>query len=421
MAKSIILAGCVAPSTQSQNLTEYWTLIGYGDRTTIVANREMPIQKHSILTRFRAQITSNTVSLASELDILIDSTPIAMDISVPANTSGTYETVGAGGTINAGSDISLRVVPGSGSTGTLRITYTSIICEPDDASTVTTSFYGVSHPTSRPYSTASTTYFFELNGYLDVSNTTEAASQYEMRVSGTFKRWSIYVPSNSRTTATTAGLRKNGVNQTSSISVGNLASGWFEDLTNTVSVVANDLICWRLTTGTGTPILSLLRANVEFEMTGVVQMVLMHNQVLGATARNVSRFYAFSGYSDEFGVIGDTQYDLPVDAVARNLGARIQANSVAAASSIFLQKNGVDTALVVSIPSLGSGWLEDTTNSVTLVAEDLLNYRMQTGGGSGSQTLTLRSIGVHLDMPIPSVTMDVTASSTITNKFITKV
>lgn len=421
MAKSIILAGCVAPSTQAQNVTEYWTMIGYGDRTTIIANREMPIQKHSILTRFRAQITSNGINLATELDVLVNGVAVPFDISVPANTSGTYESLGAGATVNAGDDISLRVVPGSGSTGTLRITYTSIICEPDDAATVTTSFYGVSHPTSRPYSTASTTYFFELNGYLDVSNTTEAISQYEMRVSGTFKRWSIYVPSNSRTTATTAGLRKNGVNQTSSISVGNLASGWFEDLTNTVSVVANDLICWRLTTGTGTPILSLLRANVEFEMTGNVQMILLHNQVLGAVTRNVSRYYAFSGYTDEFGINGDTQYDLPIDTVARNLGVRVHANSISTASSLFLAKNGVDTALVVSISGLATGWLEDTTNSVTLVAEDLLNYHFVSGVGSGSQTITIKSIGVHLDMPLPSITTNVTASSDIVNKFITKV
>jgi hypothetical protein len=421
MARSVIMSGGVNPATSTANTTQYWYMIGYPDRNSASGDAEMPIFKSGTLSNLRVQLAANTVNNTTVFTLMIDGVAVNEAMSVATNTTGTFEDTTNSDSITGGSDICLRSVPAGGSTGTFQVSYTSIIYEGTDAATVTTSFFGVSRPTGRSYTTASTTSFFELNGYHDVANTTEANSQYEMRVSGTFKKLSTYIPTNGRTTTTTISLRKGAVSQSLAVSVGNVATGWFEDTTNTVSVVANDLVNWRITTGTGTQSIVIYRVNCEFEFTGSTQMVLAHNQVHVATARNITRYCGFTGYFDIIQTFNDNyRFDLPLNATASKSGIRVSANAIASASTFVLQKNGVDTALSISIGSTTTGWLEDTTNSVALVRGDLLNFRLTTGTGSGSQTITLRSYGVHLDIADAPITATSDAKAIMVSRVVSK-
>lgn len=423
MPISIILTGSVNGTTSVANQTSYWNFIGYPDKNASINGIEMPIQKAGSVTKPRIELNANSWTGTGTFTVMKNQVATSLAISAGAGSTGTFEDASATTvSLSAGDDICLRETPGS-ATGTVTINYTAILYTGSDDATVTTSFFAANHPSGRTYSTASTNFFVELNGYLDTPQSTESNSQYEMRVSGTFKNLSIYIPSNSRTTNTVIALRKNGVNQSLTKTIGNLASGWFEDLSNSVSVVANDLVNWIITTSTGAQNILIGRINCEFETTNSTQMVLSHSQILAAQSRNITRYMGFTGYFDALSSITNNQrFDFPAtSATAEKMGIRVSANSVASASSLTLQKNGSDTSLVVSIGSTTTGWLEDTTNSVSIVKEDLLNYKLVIGTGSGSQTMTIRSLGVHLVMPATPVVASEVSTKIISDRMLTKV
>lgn len=421
MARSLLMTGCINSPFSTVNATEYWNVVaGYTEKGTL-AYLEMPIGKNANLSRLRIQLTANTVSLATEFDLLVNSSPIAMDISVPAGASGTFETTLSGGNVVAGNEIVLRSVPGAGSTGTFSLTYTSMIIDPSDSATITTSFFSTLHLSGRSFSTASTTSFFQLNGYFEAANTTENISQQEMRISGNFKRLNVNIATNARTTATSITLRKTAVSQALTVSIGNILTGIFEDLTNSVSVVANDLMNWAIITGTGAQTITVGRVNVEFENTGTTQMVLEHNQILPALARNLNHFFGLTGYSDKLSSMTTPfALDLPYGLTATKLGIRVTANSISSDSSVALQRNLSDTLLSLTIVTLTTGWFEDTGLSTIFKAEDVANFKVFAGAGSGSQTITIRSLSVHFDYIPPAVATEV-SSADIANKFIIKV
>ena len=73
------------------------------------------------------------------------------------------------------------------------------------------------------------------------------------------------------------------------------------------------------------------------------------------------------------------------------LYVRIIANSTSAPSSLMVRKNRGDTLMTVPIPAGFVGELDDTVNTLTIVAGDKLDYRT-ISGGTGTFTMSLISV-----------------------------
>ncbi|GAI01017.1 unnamed protein product, partial [marine sediment metagenome] len=87
--------------------------------------------------------------------------------------------------------------------------------------------------------------------------------------------------------------------------------------------------------------------------------------------------------------------------VAKNFFVNVQANDTNGTRIVNARKNGGDGNLSVSIGAAATGFFEDLGNSDTLIATDLYNYKLGTGGTSGD--IALGAVGFEQEQPAPPV------------------
>lgn len=101
---------------------------------------------------------------------------------------------------------------------------------------------------------------------------------------------------------------------------------------------------------------------------------------------------------------GEPNNQLPI-LVAKTfsgLWLNVTTNSIAATSTVNFRKNANNGNQTVSITASTTGTFEDTVNSDSVVANDLINYQVITGGASGSLGIGPLSILWNIPGPPPS-------------------
>jgi len=114
-----------------------------------------------------------------------------------------------------------------------------------------------------PVSIAIATTTFAIVGKIIGTNANEVNVQLKMRASGTLKNLRIFVSTNNHNGITTIRVRKNGVNGNQLVSYAALGIGEQEDLVNTDTFVAGDLISIQLTTLATSGLMVIEIAQVE--------------------------------------------------------------------------------------------------------------------------------------------------------------
>lgn len=108
-----------------------------------------------------------------------------------------------------------------------------------------------------------------------------------------------------------------------------------------------------------------------------------------------NRFIALStSVASNYSTEAQAQVKIYRSLTALNYQVKSGSNTVNSASSITFRKGASDTDLAISIPASTSGLFEDLSHSVALVANDLVDHSVTTGGTSGS--LDVRGIIVNL-------------------------
>lgn len=79
----------------------------------------------------------------------------------------------------------------------------------------------------------------------------------------------------------------------------------------------------------------------------------------------------------------------------RNAQIFVQTNTVTATSTWTLRQNGADTSIVLSVGSGATGFVEDTSNTVSVAAGDDINWKIVTGATGTS--ITSNTLGVQSD------------------------
>ena len=423
MARSLVISGSINPATSTANTTEYWDLYGYTDKSTNSDYRTGSIYDDGTLSNLKVKLQTNSVPGSGIVfTLMVNGAAVNQTISIPASGTGNFEDTSHTDALGWGDDIVLRAVPDS--TGTYQITYTSMIYTPNTAGQ-STSHFKAAHASGRTFATASTTFFEPINGYMDTNNSTvEANTQYKIKQAGSMLGLQAWVSGNSRTTATTIRIRKGGVAQTPSISIGNQATGWFGDEATSFSVAVDDLLNSAIITGTGTQNISVTHITSAIDVANdTKQSTYIGQNMIGiAQARNIVRYYAFCGYYSAQTTEPIVKFDVPVTCVAKNLNIYVSANTVASASSFSLRVNAANSAVSVSIGSTTTGWLQDVTHTVTLLVADQIDYMLASGTGSGSQTMTTRGYGIVLEIPdaVAPVAMSVVSNVMVDDKMILK-
>ncbi len=107
------------------------------------------------------------------------------------------------------------------------------------------------------------------------------------------------------------------------------------------------------------------------------QTLLTFGSMGGAGGAGVQTVYLRPVMADAVAAVGEVSFAVPVAGVVRNMYVLENVPHTGNNAVYTLRKNAVDTALVVTLAStVGSG--HNTTNSVSVIAGDLLSLKLRT-------------------------------------------
>lgn len=221
--------------------------------------------------------------------------------------------------------------------------------------------------------------------------TVEARAEFLFRSASTLSKLYVVVSANSRSDATTVRLRKNGANGNQLVTIPAGATGAFEDPVNSDSfLISGDTAATQVVTGAGAGSITITLISYIHEDTS-------DNAIIGfclTFALTTGFFSLFTGNAYSYGTESPTQYRIRQSAIFSRLRVRINSNTRNGTTTMTLRVNGADTALSISVPALGTGEYEDTTNSISVLPGDLVDLYCVRGGAAGALTMDVLQLMV---------------------------
>ena len=225
-----------------------------------------------------------------------------------------------------------------------------------------------------------TIYWPVMNSVFSYS-TIEARAQIRVPVAYTINKLRVRVVTNDFTGATTILLRVNGVNTLLSVSITGGGTGLFVNDIDEVVTAADDLIVTQAVLGSGGASASKI-ASVSYTITAatnswIAAKTRVFDLTVGSTISQGTFYGSFIGSTDNVTVTseGRTQFELLADTTFSKLRVYVYQNTRNADISYTLRKNGVSTALKVTITANTTGQFVDNVNSVDCVAGDKINFQ----------------------------------------------
>ena len=318
-------------------------------------------------------------------------------ISIPFGSTGIFSNTANTDVVAAGSTFTLACAYNSG-TGTLVFSNFSIVA--DYTGTESIAIFQCS-----PGATFSGTAYVPIAGY-SAGNATEAQAQVKLPKAGVIRNGVWRITSNSRDGDSTLTLRLNGVDTTLVVTALDSTTGTFKDTTHSVTIAADDLVCWKSIRGGSGGGISQASAQCEFETTSDTFPVTCEQSVTLAPGGATSYYQYIGGETPSTYTDTDTKVDFNLSGYsADNLRVYVQTNTIASTTNMYLRKNGSDTAVTVAITASTTGHFSDTTNSVSISSGDDLNYRVA-AGGSGSLLIRRATLNFTKDTVVLSSNND---------------
>lgn len=355
---------------------------------TVEANSQITYRTAGTLSNLYVRVSSNSLTAATTIGTRVNGINGNQSVSFASSTTGSAEDTTNTDAISAGDEVNYSVAVGAtGTSISFRVIQTLF------AASANTVIKHAAHGTVN-ITTASQTLFGILAGWLRISST-EAFAQFNVNSVGTLKNLFVYVSANARTTTTTFGTRINGVSGNLTVSIAGGSTGIFEDTANSDTLAVNDNVNYFNTTGTGTETLTLKTISVEEETTNNKFHSTGGKPDGTSFNPNIAHKSPIGGDLTTSTVESANQSELNITATLSNLFIYISANSITATSTFDLRDDGASTALTLSIGASTTGAFEDTANSVSLVATDLVNFRLATGATGTS--MVARVVGCMLE------------------------
>lgn len=233
------------------------------------------------------------------------------------------------------------------------------------------------------------------NGFAKGSSQTETQVIYE--TAGTFSSLSILIAASTTTGASGYNLQVNGVDVTENISIPAATTGNFQDLINTDTIIATDLVGSVLNGGSsGTmdvPATYVLFAAAVNSVGRHVMTSKLNNQVFngpGGKSCNPISGNQQSADTIPAGGTGETdqaQVYCSIPATFVNFLALVVSNTLGDSCRVAFHINTISGTLALSITASTSGTFEDLVNSDAVVPADLINYFVNTGAAAGAISL----------------------------------
>ncbi len=237
-----------------------------------------------------------------------------------------------------------------------------------------------------------TNYLPVANCIVNAVETTEANAQIVHRTAGTYSKLLAYISANGLNTSTIR-LRIGGVNGNQVLSIGENATGFFEDTTHTDAIAAGNLVSLSVVADSGSDMM-LRQLRLFFESTSVTETVTRYaaygTQIYDVASVTVYNYLA--GIVDPDGTTTEAhaQFKFKTAGTLKNLNCYISANT-RPATTVRTRINGGDGNQSLSIGASATGWFEDVAHTDAVAVNDLCNYSVALG--TGTNALYFESIG----------------------------
>lgn len=401
MAKSLIVASYGLNTSYLASTSNYLNL-GHGFsviNNSVENNSRTYLRVGGTFSRLYIKIPSNGTTATSTYLLRKNAVNGTLTISIGAGATGEFTDTTHSDSFVSGDRLSTRLIVGAG--GGIYPSVASVVFEPNVESGKALS--GSSNDAGT--SAASTTVYHKLFSARASTGTTEASVKQRVFVPCTIRHFQVYISSNARTTSTTVGVRKNGSNGNSTLSIAGAATGIFYDSVNTDSLAANDLVNAFITTGTGTQFFSPSGIFFTQEATTGEEHCFIGGNLTGTSySANTTKYESLSGNLAASSSDDITSVDIPLPGRLKGLGINVLTNTVSASSTLRTRINGANGAQSLSIGSTATGFFEDSSNSDTIAAGDNANLQLVTGATGTAMTVAYMRTVLAFASTKPAIT-----------------
>lgn len=379
--------------------TTYYFALGFGNningltQNTTESVVQITHRANATLSNLGIYMSANARGTASTLRSRIAGSNGNQSVSIGAGLTGLFRDTTNTDSITAGQTVNASLTNGTGGGNFVFHTVYAMLT-PAGSNPIMYYHASGSGPNA---STASTLYRGPIGGALGINlnSSSDTTVNLHVRAPGNYTNFTIDVSANTRITATTCGLRKNGSAGNNQVSVGAGVTGIVEDTTNSDTISNSDLANLYVLTGTGAGNFNVRRLGIMF--TGNTQS---YDWNTGEEA-TVQVLNGTTYYGPPFGRMGwlfgntveaNAQIDMPFAGRASNLRMYFGLNNTST-TTLRTRKNGSNGNQAVSVIAGASGFVEDTSTHDDFQIGDLLNYSK---GSAGSTSNTFNMVSMKI-------------------------
>lgn len=221
-----------------------------------------------------------------------------------------------------------------------------------------------------------------------IDTATEASAQVTLQASATLSNFRMYLSANSFADSTTWRTRVNGANASQSVSYATLVTGEKEDTTNTDAVAVADELCFGKDSGgtSGTATVTVMQA----KSASAAFQPFFCDVGIASHGANITNYRSLGGGGGGANSESDSQLKSRVADTFKNMQTNVTANTRSDATTVDFRANAASPGggPSISVGAGSTGIKEDLSGSYTTSTTDSINYRVVTGAGTGSITLT---------------------------------
>lgn len=234
-----------------------------------------------------------------------------------------------------------------------------------------------------------TTNYWNIYGYIDRG--TEVSRERRIYKDGVLSNFQVSITLNSCNADTVFTLRKNGSDGNSTVTVPAGTTGVFKDTTHTDSITSGDLISFKSVPGAGsTGLFNITYGCALFTPTdtSVCSSNLSYGHIAGRsglTGASTRYYQALNGFFDTALTTEATaNYKMQISGTFKNMTGYVESNSRTTTTALEFRKGGTSQSLVCSYGSTVTGEQVDTTHTVSVVDNDLVNFSILNGTGTSA-------------------------------------
>lgn len=384
MAKTVItMANGPVGQVLSANVTSYTSplLTQEGEAEVTQANTQVTWRTAGIISDLYVYISANTIDTTSTIKLQVNGSTVNSTLSIAGDTTGEFKDTSSSDSVAAGDE--LNFIRETGTPGTSMNVKSMTFCF--SATTNTVVKYGNASTGGVTVGASASNRFVSFERA--VFQTVEGLTKRNFATAGTLKNMYVYFSANTRSLDMPFRSRIDGASGNLLVTVTASTTGAFEDTSNTDTIADGDLVNFMhdATGGTGSSTFQIIA--VEFETTNSSFMTFTSSNTAMAASAGTD-FYGVSGTNNlDNATSNNVKTDAMIAATISDLWVLISANTLDGATSMTLWKNGIDTALTLSITASTTGEFIDSSNSVTFVATDEVLIEFTEAAGTGSLTI----------------------------------